>query len=385
MPVPWLLEQAQGTAPEYFHVVTPAAEERYRVAEYAAYFRLVRQAFLTDGLSGDHETYPEPTAHCDVCVWARVCNARRRADDHLSFVAGITANQRRELATIPIATLEALGRAPLPATFRPRRGSRDTFDRVQDQARLQLRARETREPVFERLPIDGEFGLCRLPVPSPGDRFLDLESAVFARDGGREYLFGWSSIDEAGADRYEARWATTDAEERAAFEATIDRLIAAWTRDPAMHVYHYGAYEPAALKRMMGRHSTRALELDRLLRAERFVDLYAVVRHALRAGVESYSIKSLEIFSGYVRAVPLAQAGDSRRTIEHALEMAMPDAITSDDREIVEGYNRDDCVSTRRLRDWLEDLRSAHDRRGHRRAALVAQGSGSRAGQADRC
>lgn len=354
----WLLEEAQGAAPDCFHVVTPAAEERYRVAEYAAYVRLVRQAFLNDGLTGSIETYPEPTPHCDVCVWAGACNARRRADDHLSFVAGITANQRRELAGIAITTLDALGRTTLPAGFRPRRGSREVYDRVQDQARLQLQSRESGEPVFERLPVDGQLGLCRLPEPSAGDVFLDLESAAFARDGGREYLFGLSAIGDDGRDVYESRWAVSDAEERAAFEATIDRLMAAWTHDPAMHIYHYGAYEPAALKRMMGRHSTRAIELDHLLRAERFVDLYAIVRHALRAGVESYSIKSLEAFSGYRRAVALAQASDSRRTIEHALEMATPDAITPDDRDIVEGYNRDDCVSTRRLREWLEALRT---------------------------
>ena len=61
-----------------------------------------------------------------------------------------------------------------------------------------------------------------------------------------------------------------------------------------MHVYHYAPYEPAAFKRLMGRYATREAEIDRMLRAERFVDLYAVVRQALRASVESYSIKDLE-------------------------------------------------------------------------------------------
>ena len=34
-------------------------------------------------------TYPEPVEHCDVCRWAAECATRRRADDHLSLVAGI--------------------------------------------------------------------------------------------------------------------------------------------------------------------------------------------------------------------------------------------------------------------------------------------------------
>ena len=53
-----------------------------------------------------------------------------------------------------------------------------------------------------------------------------------------------------------------------------------------MHIYHYAPYEPSAFKRLMGRYATREAEVDRLLRGERFVDLYAVVRRALRASVE---------------------------------------------------------------------------------------------------
>ena len=44
----------------------------------------------------------------------------------------------------------------------------------------------------------------------------------------------------------------------------------------------------------MGRYATRENELDQMLRAGIFVDLYAVVRHSIRASVESYSIKQLE-------------------------------------------------------------------------------------------
>ena len=51
----------------------------------------------------------------------------------------------------------------------------------------------------------------------------------------------------------------------------------------------------------MGRYASREEEIDRMLRAKLFVDLYAVVRHALRAGVESYSIKQLEQFYGFKR------------------------------------------------------------------------------------
>ena len=99
---------------------------------------------------------------------------------------------------------------------------------------------------------------------------------------------------------------------------------------PGMHVYHYAAYEPTALKRLAARHATREAEVDVLLRGGRLVDLYAVVRRAMRAGVESYSIKKMEPFYGFDRGVDLGRAGDQRRIVEIALEIGKLDDITDD-------------------------------------------------------
>ena len=43
---------------------------------------------------------------------------------------------------------------------------------------------------------------------------------------------------------------------------------------PDLHIYHFAPYEPAAMKRLMGRYATRENEVDNLLRAEIFVDLF---------------------------------------------------------------------------------------------------------------
>ncbi len=360
-----LLAEAQGLMPAFFHVVTPVHEEQYRVADYAAYFRLMRCGLL-DNVGGPARPlpYPEPTSHCAVCDWASQCTAELRRDDHLSFVANCSRPQRTELAAQGIRTLAALGRDGLPASFRPSRGAVATYQRLQHQARLQFEARERGAPAFEVLSVEPDLGLCLLPEPSPGDVFLDLEGATFAREGGREYLFGVVTIGRAGAPAYESFQAFDDAQERQAFETVVDRVIAALDRDPGMHVYHYAPYEPAALKRLMGRYATRGPELDRLLRAERFVDLYGVMRHALRAGVEHYSIKNLEVFYGYVRDVPLEEAGRNRRLVEYALDLGSPDLVKPEEFDVVRGYNRDDCVSTLRLRDWLEGLRAEAVARG---------------------
>ena len=131
-------------------------------------------------------------------------------------------------------------------------------------------------------------------------------------------------------------------------------MIARLETYPNLHVYHYGGYEPGALKRLMGRYATREDELDRLLRGKVLVDLLSVVRHAIRAGVESYSIKKLEPLFGYERDAKLPDVNQALTRLQLCLEGNDPTGIQADDSATVEIYNRDDCVSTRYLRDWLE-------------------------------
>src|SRR6202790_3872689 len=96
-----LLGKIQGMMPEFLWVVPPGtgfAGEKYRVTEYAAYYRYVRKRLLeTVGEGVDQETYPEPVEHCNVCRWFKECDTRRRADDHLSLVAGIRREQQNQV------------------------------------------------------------------------------------------------------------------------------------------------------------------------------------------------------------------------------------------------------------------------------------------------
>jgi uncharacterized protein len=366
-----LLAEAQGHLPERFHVVTPEGGLNtltYRVLDYAAYARLVRKS-LEEAVERDPraglDTYPEPVDACDTCRWWSSCDARWHDDDHLSLVANISRLHRRCLEKERINTLEALARLPLPLPFSPARGSKEPYVRLREQARVQLEGRLQKASIHELLqPFDAEHGLARLPEPSPGDIFLDFEGDPFVPPSGCEFLFGLVQADASGTPRYQAHWARTEAEERAAFEWLIDLMLATWAKHPGMHVYHYAPYEPAAIKRLMGRHATKQEEVDRLLRAERFVDLYGVVRHALRASVESYSIKKLEPFYAFRRDLDLRDASSALHRVERALELGDLDAIDADLRGNVESYNQDDCLSALRLRDWLEELRAKVERTG---------------------
>lgn len=310
----------QGLEPERFHVVRPNTgfePESYRLASFAAYYRLVKQALqvAVDGGAGD--TYPEPVDHCDICRWWKECDGQRRRDDHLSFVAGASKLQRKELTLRDVPTLEGLARLPLPIPFNPSRGAVEGYARIREQARLQLEARTEGKLKYEFLKCEAGEGFSRLPAPSAGDIFFDLEGDPFVTDGGREYLFGLAATNDTGKLAYDGRWALDRGQERALFEWFIDFTFERLQRFPDLHVYHFGAYEPGAIKRLVLRYATREEEVDRLLRGRVFVDLHGVIKQGIRASVEQYSLKDMERFCGYRRRVPLPDANQARHFVEH--------------------------------------------------------------------
>lgn len=363
-----LLAITQQKVPEAAHVVTPGTEylpEAYRVADFAAFYRRIKQSLETFTASPPHDgLYPDPIEHCEVCRWREPCSSKRRADDHLSLVAGIAKTQIEELVRRGAGTMAALATLPIPLQWRPDRGTSSSYEKVREQARLQVEGRIAGEVLHEPLPLVPEFGLFRLPEPSAGDIFFDFEGDPFVDGGGLEFLFGYLYANDDGTDAYVGDWVTTRQQERAAFERFIDFVTERLSKYPDLHIYHFAPYEPAALKRLMGRYATRETEVDNLLRAGVFVDLYAIVRQSIRASVESYSIKKLEPLYRFDRVVPLIDVGGAMARVQASLELADADAIDAGDQAAIAGYNRDDCASTRALRDWLEGVRSG----------LIAQG-----------
>ena len=357
-----LVSSIQGSLPEFMHVVAPWTgfePQTYRTGDYSAYYRLVR-SWLESAVAGNGHAanYPDPRQHCDICRWSRGCDARRRKDDHLSLVAGITNLQVDELKGRSVDTTGKLAVEQIPLQWRPNRGAVASYERVREQARVQVEGLAKGKPVYETLEPEDGVGLALLPEPSPGDVFFDIEGDPFVGPGGLEYLFGFLSMDDSGNWRYSGNWGLSAEQEKRNFEEFVDWLTARWKTYPDMHVYHFAPYEPGALKRLMGRYATREEEIDQMLRGSLFVDLYRVVRGALRASVESYSIKELEKFFDFEREVALHDANSALWGLTIPLELGDPDSISDEQKQTVEAYNRDDCFSTLHLRNWLEQIRS---------------------------
>lgn len=364
-----LLTDVQEHEPEMFHVIRPHTAyepESHRFSQYAAYYRYVKQAIKHAVDNANGKTYPEVVPHCDICRWWKHCDQQLRKDDSLSLVHGASRLQRKELASHSVVTLKALAELPYPMPFKPKKGGIAGFNRIHEQARIQLEARTANQPKWEKLPFVVGEGLCRLPAPTQGDLFFDFEGDPFTGPGGIEYLFGVLGLTDTGSLAYEGKWAFDRAAEKAAFEWFIDFVIGRLSKWPDLHIYHFGTYEPSAIKRLVLRYATKEMEVDQLLRGDAFVDLHKIFKEAILAGVEEYSLKVLEQFNGYQRKIPLASAKVARRLLEHALQLNLVSKLDTQTNTIVEGYNEDDCQSTKLLRDWLEQVRENEIKAGQK-------------------
>ena len=307
------------------------------------------------------------------CGRCPTCDLEVVGSRDLLLVAGMRPVQRERLRAAGILTVDDLA----AAREAPERMSWDTFRNLRTQARLQLTSPAggvedaaavtrpaTTAPAVPTYEVVFPKALGALPRPDHGDLFFDFEGDPLYTETpppgapaqwGIDYLFGW--VDTAG--QYTPLWAHTFAEEREALERFLAFVELRRRTHPRLHIYHYAPYEPTHLLAMAARHGVGEAAVDRLLREGVFVDLYPIVRRALRVGSRSYSIKKLEpLYMGdQVRTSDVQRGDDSivryveARAHADAGDEAAAAAILDD----LADYNRYDCVSTLRLRDWLVD------------------------------
>lgn len=338
----------------------------FRVEDFVHYYRHIKDSFLDmqAAFTGKLDDCPEPLPRAEHGRWTSYAEKFFLEKDHLVQVAGITVGQIKKLKLAGIGTMTQLAAAS--GTSVPKLAN-DTLAKLAGQARLQCETLQDRKsnpeakPRYDVLPHTGSnaepIGLATLPAADAADVFFDMEGYPLT-PGGLEYLFGVCVRNLAsGQFEFHDWWAHDRAEEKLAFQSFIDWVHARWKENLRMHIYHYASYECCAVRRLSTRHDTRQDEVDDLLRNNVFVDLYQIVRQALRIGEDSYSIKSIETLYRPKRATDVATASES--IVQYAFWMASGQPRDWQRSDILAGireYNADDCKSNAELCDWLRNL-----------------------------
>jgi uncharacterized protein len=354
-----IISKIQYKPPVSMYVVKPGTnfpKDPYRYADYQYYYQSVKHRFEDVILSGSQETYPIPVEKCSICQFWKECDDRWHEDDDLSLIAGLRRDNRKVLEQEGIQTLEGFASRDKPLNSRPKIGAIETFEKLYSQAKVQLKGRKENKNVYELLGIEEKRGLNRLPEPTDHDLYFDIEGDHYYEDGGLEYLFGVVYRNQENQLTYKKFWCENRKSEKDAFIELLKFFKARWEENPDMHIYHYGHYEPSAIKRLASRHAILEKEVDDFLRSHKFVNLFSVIKESLQASVESYSLKDLEKFTEYLRSADLRAASAARRSFSAALELGQINNLKEEIRPLIDDYNRDDCLATEELHRWIEGI-----------------------------
>jgi uncharacterized protein len=196
------------------------------------------------------------------------------------------------------------------------------------------------------------------PEPTSQDVFFDVEWFNPVDSIGEfVFMFGVVGADE----KFEAFTAEKASEELAKFDAFLDYGLQRLAANPEMHIYHYHDPEPKKVDMLVKRYDGhRAADAETLI--ARMVDLRPIATAAFMPGSGSYSIKSLEKY--YDADTKLNRGGlvsggaDAMYQFELfrvALETGKR-AEADEIMKVITAYNKDDCLSTKLLYDWLRSL-----------------------------
>ncbi|ATW05259.1 TM0106 family RecB-like putative nuclease [Sphingorhabdus sp. YGSMI21] len=262
--------------------------ESFRMVDFDKTLTVAINRYLLFVGNGATGTVPEPCAECTLCPWRDHCSKLWEENDHLSQICGLGKLQAQKLREAGIETAADLAAAS-DDTRIPHMAP-VTFTKFLAQARLQQARKDGGKPVVEPLPQEESRGFAMLPEPHPADLVFDLEGDPL-EEGGLDYLWGVHYSD-GGKPDFRFRWGHDHSAERLAFEDTLDWMPNHLRSNLGAHVYHYAPYKITSLRRLSTLHASREEELDGLLRQRRFVDLYDVLRQAVRTSEPILSLKA---------------------------------------------------------------------------------------------
>ena len=263
-------------------------------------------------------------SHCPVCEFRQRCHAQAVQQENLSLLRGIGEKVIKRFERKGLFTLTQLAH-----TFRPRRKGKRS-DRPNQQRNYALQALAIRDKTV--------YVLGAPKVPSGVVRiFLDLEGYP---DEQFVYLIGMIVCD---GDREEcfSFWADNKDQEESIFE----RFITVVSRYDDPHIFSYGSYERAFLKRLR-KHVHRKKPVDKVLDA--LVNVLSIIYEHFYFPTYSNGLKDIAGHLGFSWSDQSASGLQSfvwRSKWERTGEEGWKEKLLT--------YNLEDCQALRKVIDFL--------------------------------
>jgi len=357
-----MLGKIQGSLPKEMHLIAGNDKTHtYKVNEFIDYFihnKKICKNFV-DNYKNEN-IYPEKCDHCKICHWKDECEKEWEHDDYINQIAGIISSQIEKFKKEKIVTTKKLAEVNLDKIdlkINPK-----TLSTLKIKANLIQERKKTNEIQHEFIDTEPDKGFYKLPKPNPADIFFDIEGYPFYGERGFEYLHGLY-LNTGKKMEFKYFWAKEldQSHERENFKKLIEYLQKHFEKNPDAYLYHYNVYEKTALKNLSNDFSTvypNGLHfVDQLLRLEKFVDLFRVVDQCMLTSEKDNSLKTIEKFYEGTREANIKSASESIVLYDQWLE-TQNDNLKQD----IINYNKEDCISTFKLREFLLDKKEKHYR-----------------------
>jgi predicted RecB family nuclease len=265
--------------------------------------------------------------HCPSCQFRMLCKEQAEKEDDLSLLDRMTPKLIQRYQKKGIFTVNQLS-----YTFKPRR-SRKRTKKIASAHKLELQALalRTNKIYIQELPT-----LQRHPV----ELFLDIEGIP---DQHGYYLFGLL-VSENGHCSYYPFWGNTAQEEEGMWHLFLEKV----KEYPEAPIYHYGAYEPAALEKLAARYRTDYSSIK-----QRLVNVLALIYGKVYFPVESNSLKDIGRFVGASWSSPDA-SGLQTLVWRHHWEETHNTVY----QHLLLTYNKEDCLALYLLTNELTRIGS---------------------------
>jgi predicted RecB family nuclease len=275
------------------------------------------------------------------CTFPDLCTHIREVEHSLHFTYRNTSVEKYN--SVGILTYDQLA----DASEGPPTVSSETFAKDQKWAKLLIEENRLGKH-FELLPRQDWI---ELPTPTKDDLFFDVEwfNTVFSKDS-NVFMFGYVDAEE----RFEALDSLEATDELQNFQEFVSRTKVKMESNPGARIYHFHTPEVEHLRKLAIKHHQLHDEVEYLV--SRMIDLRKIVMSMIQPGSNSYSIKKLERYydadTKLNRKGNLVEGGADAMLLYYKATV-IDTANSTKHMDVIRDYNKDDCLSTKLLRDWL--------------------------------